>query len=201
MKTAHGLGMAVIVVLTLSGAINWFIHHFVTAPYALSWLSVVGLDAGQIDVSFLEFLLFISVIAAMTQIAEIIIDYSSQWLYRSLGIYIPLIAVNCAILGASLFVVIRGYPLIPAVVYLFASGVGWWVAITLLAAIREKLSYAQPPEAMKGPAILFIMTGLMALAFMGFSGMRLTGNLLERFDEDIPLQTACYNEPFCCDES
>lgn len=173
LKTANGLGIAVVFVLTISGILNWFVHKFVTGPSALSWLSVVGLDASSVNLGFLEFLLFISVIAGFTQILEIVIEKVSPALYMSLGIYLPLIAVNCAILGACLFAVKREYPFIPNTIYVFGSGVGWWLAIALIAAIREKLAVSHVVPALKGMGITFIMTGLMSMAFMGFTGINL----------------------------
>jgi Na+-transporting NADH:ubiquinone oxidoreductase subunit E len=170
-KTANGLGLAVIFVITCAGIINWFVRRYITAPGALAWLSCIGVDASWIDLSFLEFLLFITVIAAFTQMTEIVIENTSQTLYRALGIFLPLIAVNCAVLGVTLFMVIREYPLIPAIVYILASGIGWWFAILLMAAIREKLSYSKIPKGLQGMGITFITGGLMSMAFMGFSGM------------------------------
>lgn len=173
LKTANGLGVAVVFVLTVSGILNWCVHRFVTAPGALSWLSIVGIDATKIDLSFLEFLLFISVIAGFVQILEIIIEKMAPALYLSLGLYLPLIAVNCAILGACLFAVTRDYPFLPNLVYVFGSGMGWWLAIALIAAIREKLSTSDVIPSLKGMGITFIMTGLMAMAFQGFTGIKL----------------------------
>lgn len=173
LKTANGLGLAVVFVLTVSGILNWFVHRFVTAPGALSWLSVIGLDATHINLNFLEFLLFISVIAGFTQILEIIIEKFSPALYMSLGLYLPLITVNCAILGACLFAVTRDYPFVPNLIYVLGSAVGWWVAIALLAAIREKLAIANVVPGLKGMGIAFIMSGLMSMAFMGFTGIKL----------------------------
>lgn len=173
LKTANGLGIAVVFVLTISGILNWFVHRFVTGAGALSWLSFIGLDTSSIDLNFLEFLLFISVIAGFTQILEIIIEKFSPALYLSLGLYLPLIAVNCAILGACLFAVTRDYPLIPNIVYVLGSGLGWWLAIALVAAIREKLATSNVIPALRGMGITFIMTGLMALAFQGFTGIKL----------------------------
>jgi Na+-transporting NADH:ubiquinone oxidoreductase subunit E len=170
-KTANGLGLAVIFVITCAGIINWFVRRYITAPGALAWLSCIGVDASWIDLSFLEFLLFITVIAAFTQMTEIVIQNTSQALYRALGIFLPLIAVNCAVLGVTLFMVIREYPLIPAIVYVLASSVGWWFAIVLMAAIREKLTYSKIPKGLQGMGITFITGGLMSMAFMGFSGM------------------------------
>lgn len=173
LKTANGLGVAVVFVLTVSGFLNWAVHRFVTGPGALSWLSVVGINASKVDLSFLEFLLFISVIAGFVQVLEIVIEKFSPALYLSLGLYLPLIAVNCAILGACLFAVTRDYPFFPNLIYVFGSGVGWWLAIALIAAIREKLSTSNVVPALRGMGITFIMTGLMAMAFQGFTGIKL----------------------------
>lgn len=173
LKTANGLGIAVVFVLTVSGILNWCVHRFVTAPGALSWLSVVGIDASKVDLGFLEFLLFISVIAGFVQILEIVIEKMAPALYLSLGLYLPLIAVNCAILGACLFAVTRDYPFLPNLVYVFGSGAGWWLAIALIAAIREKLATSDVVPALRGMGITFIMTGLMAMAFQGFTGIKL----------------------------
>lgn len=173
LRTANGLGIAVVVVLSVSGVLNWCVHQFVTSPGALSWLNIIGIDAAKIDLGFLEFLLFISVIAAFTQMLEIILEKVSPPLYRSLGIYLPLIAVNCAILGACLFAVAREYPFIPNLVYVAGSGFGWWLVIALMAAIREKLASSKVVAGFQGMGITFIMTGLMSMAFMGFTGINL----------------------------
>lgn len=173
LKTANGLGIAVVFVLTVSGILNWFVHRFVTAPGALSWLSVIGLDASHINLGFLEFLLFISVIAGFTQILEIIIEKVSPALYMSLGLYLPLIAVNCAILGACLFAVTRDYPFVPNFIYVLGSALGWWLAIALIAAIREKIAVSNVVPGLRGMGITFIMSGLMSMAFMGFTGIKL----------------------------
>lgn len=173
LKTANGLGVAVVFVLTISGMLNWCVHAFVTGPGALSWLAYFGLDVANIDLNFLEFLLFISVIAGFTQILEILIERFSPALYMSLGLYLPLIAVNCAILGACLFAVTREYPFLPNLVYVFASGAGWWLAIALIAAIRERLASANVVPALRGMGITFMMTGLMSMAFQGFTGIKL----------------------------
>lgn len=190
LKTANGLGVAVVFVLTVSGILNWFVHRFVTAPGALSWLSVVGIDASKIDLNFLEFLLFISVIAGFVQILEIVIEKFSPALYMSLGLYLPLIAVNCAILGACLFAVTRDYPFFPNMIYVLGSGLGWWLAIALVAAIREKLAVSNVIPALKGMGITFIMTGLMAMAFQGFTGIKLatpsgSGDLEEKIRSEL----------------
>lgn len=173
LKVANGLGLAVVIVLTISGLLNWFVHRFITSDGALSWLSVVGIDASAVDLNFLEFLIFISVIAGFVQILEIVIERFSPALYQSLGLYLPLIAVNCAILGACLFAVTRDYPFWPNLVYIFGSGAGWWLAIALIAAIREKLATSNVVPALRGMGITFIMTGLMALCFQGFTGIKL----------------------------
>lgn len=174
LKTANGLGFAVVIVLTFSGILNWLVHKFVTGAGALSWLSYFGLNASNVDLGFLEFLLFISVIAGFVQILEIVIEKVSPALYASLGLYLPLIAVNCAILGACLFAVTREYPFIPNLIYVIGSGLGWWLAISLIAAIREKLATSNVVPALRGMGITFIMTGLMAMAFQGFTGIKLS---------------------------
>ena len=187
-KTANGLGIAVVFVLTVSGILNWLVHKFVTGAGALSWLSFIGLDASKIDLGFLEFLLFISVIAGFVQILEIVIEKFSPALYLSLGLYLPLIAVNCAILGACLFAVARDYPFVPNLIYVLGSGLGWWVAIALMAAIREKLATSNVIPALRGMGITFIMTGLMAMAFQGFTGIKLstpTGGEIETGPQSI----------------
>ncbi|MCB1136427.1 MAG: NADH:ubiquinone reductase (Na(+)-transporting) subunit E [Chlamydiia bacterium] len=172
-STANGLGVAVVFVLTMAGTLNWLVHHYVTMPGALSWLSAFGIDGSSIDLAFLEFLLFISIIAAFVQVLEIVIERFSPALYNSLGLYLPLITVNCAILGACLFAVARDYPFVPNLVYVFGAGVGWWLAILLIAAIREKLAYSHVLPSLKGMGITFVMTGLMAMAFLGFTGIKL----------------------------
>lgn len=173
LKTANGLGLAVVFVLTIAGILNWFVHRFITGQGALQWLNVFGVDASGINLNFLEFLLFISVIAGFVQVLEIVIEKLAPALYLSLGVYLPLIAVNCAILGACLFAVTRDYPFIPNTIYVFGSAVGWWLAIALVAAIREKLAVSKVVPALKGMGITFIMTGLMSMAFQGFTGIKL----------------------------
>lgn len=173
LKVANGLGIAVVLVLTVSGMLNWLVYQFVSGPTALSWLSHLGIDAAGINLNFLTFLLFISVIAGFVQILEIVIEKVSPALYQSLGLYLPLIAVNCAILGACLFAVTREYPFVPNLVYVFGSGMGWWLAIALVAAIREKLATSNVVPALRGMGITFIMSGLMAMCFQGFTGIKL----------------------------
>jgi len=174
LKTANGLGIAVVFVLTVSGILNWLVHKFVTGSESLTWLSVFGINAEHIDLGFLEFLLFISVIAGFVQILEVVIEKFAPALYLSLGLYLPLITVNCAILGACLFAVTRDYPFMPNMVYVLGSGLGWWLAIALMAAIREKLAVSNVIPALRGMGITFIMTGLMAMAFQGFIGIKLS---------------------------
>lgn len=179
LKTANGLGVAVVFVLTVSGVLNWFVHQFITGEGALRWLSKLGIDPAGVNLNFLEFLIFISVIAGFVQILEIVMEKMTPGLYLTLGFYLPLIAVNCAILGACLFAVTREYPFFPNLIYVFGSAVGWWLAIALLAAIREKLRVSDVVPGLRGMGITFIMTGLMSMAFQGFIGIKLanpTGN-------------------------
>ena len=168
LDTSFGLGFAVVFVLTITTPVNWLVYHLLLAPGALAWLGL-----GQLDLSFLKFITFIAVIAAMVQIVEMIIDRYSPVLYSALGVFLPLIAVNCAILGASLFMVERNYTFIESVVYGFGSGVGWLLAIVSMAAIRIKLRYADVPKELEGFGITMITTGLMAMGFMLFSGITL----------------------------
>ena len=170
-KTANGLGIAVIAMLLITLPLNWLLNKFVLQPGALSWLG--GKFAG-VDLSFLSFILFIAVIAAFTQVVEMVVEKFLPALYSSLGIYLPLIAVNCAILGGSLFMQQRDFGNIgEAAVYALGSGIGWWLAIVALAAIREKLSYSNVPAGLKGIGITFITVGLMGIAFMAFMGISL----------------------------
>jgi len=168
MDTAIGLGFAVVFVLTLTTPINWIVYQYLLAPGALGW---AGLP--NIDLSFLKYITFIAVIAAMVQIVEMIIDRYSQALYTALGVFLPLIAVNCAILGTSLFMVEREYVFIESVVFGFGSGFGWMLAIVAMAAIQTKLRYADVPKGLQGYGLTMIVTGLMAMAFMLFSGISL----------------------------
>jgi Na+-transporting NADH:ubiquinone oxidoreductase subunit E len=189
--TANGLGMAVAVVLAASGVLNWFVHQFITGKGALAWLSFTGLDAASIDLSFLELIVYISVIAAFVQVLEIVIERFSPPLYYALGMFLPLITVNCAILGGVLFMVTREYPFLPALFFSLGSGLGWWLAIALIAAIREKLRYSKIPKGLQGIGITFMITGLMAMAFMGLLGIDLarpSGKTLSA-TEEIPFKT------------
>ena len=168
--TALGLGAAVVFVLTITVPANWLLQEYVLREGALAWL---GDDFKSVDLSFLQFIMFIAVIASMVQLVEMVIEKVSPSLYGSLGIFLPLIAVNCAILGASLFMVQREYTLSQATVYGFSSGIGWLVAIVALAAIRERLKYSNVPDGMKGLGITMVITGLMGMAFMGMLGIDL----------------------------
>ncbi|MFT5789171.1 MAG: Na+-transporting NADH:ubiquinone oxidoreductase subunit E [Shewanella sp.] len=167
-KTAMGLGVAVIVVLAISVPVNQIIYQGLLAPGALAWAGVP--DA---DLSFLKFITFIGVIAALVQILEMALDKYFPPLYNALGIFLPLITVNCAIFGAVSFMVERDYNLTESLVFGIGSGIGWALALVLLAGIREKLKYADVPNGLRGLGITFVTAGLMALGFMSFSGVSL----------------------------
>lgn len=169
-KTAFGLGMAVVFVLTITVPLNWLIQEYVLREGAMTWL---GADFASIDLTFLQFIIFIAVIAAMVQLVEMIIEKFSPSLYGSLGIFLPLIAVNCSILGSSLFMVQRDYTIVEATAFGFGSGMGFFLAIIALAAIREKLKYSNVPAGLKGLGITMLITGLMGLAFKSFIGVSL----------------------------
>ncbi|MBE6211064.1 MAG: NADH:ubiquinone reductase (Na(+)-transporting) subunit E [Rikenellaceae bacterium] len=168
-KTALGLGLAVTFVQTMTVPLNYLLNKYVLAPNAL----VEG-----VDLSFLSFIIFIAVIAAFVQLVEMVVEKFSPTLYSQLGIFLPLIAVNCAIMGGSLFMQqmvgngeINNFG--QSVVYGLGSGIGWWIAIVMMAAIRERITYSHVPAALKGPGIAFIITGLLGIAFMIFSGIQL----------------------------
>ena len=168
-KTALGLGLAVTFVQTMTVPLNYLLNEYVLAPNAL----VEG-----VDLSFLSFIIFIAVIAAFVQLVEMVVEKFSPTLYSQLGIFLPLIAVNCAIMGGSLFMQqmvgngeINNFG--QSVVYGLGSGIGWWIAIVMMAAIRERITYSHVPAALKGPGIAFIITGLLGIAFMIFSGIQL----------------------------
>ncbi len=166
--TAFGLGVAVIVVLGISVPVNNLVYHNILAPGALAWAGFA--DA---DLSFLRFLTFIGVIAALVQILEMTLDKFFPALYNALGIFLPLITVNCAIFGGVAFMVERDYSFSESVVYGIGSGIGWALAIVALAAVREKLKYADVPDGLRGLGITFITVGLIGLGFMSFSGVSL----------------------------
>lgn len=170
-KTSLGLGVAVTVVLTLTLPLNWLLENYVLKPGALQW---VDPSLADVDLSFLSLLIFIAVIAAFVQILEMAVEKFSPSLYNSLGIFLPLIAVNCAILGGSLFMQQRAFENIgAATTYAFGSGIGWLLAIVGLAAIREKMMYNDIPKPLKGLGMAFITTALMGIAFQAFSGLSL----------------------------
>ncbi len=171
-KTAVGLGVAVIFVLTITLPVNWLLENFVLKEGALTWL--LGEEASAINLSFLSFIMFIAVIASMVQLVEMIVERYAPALYNALGIFLPLIAVNCSILGGSLFMQERDFGNIgEATVYGVGSGVGWFLAIVAIAAIREKIRYSNVPAPLRGLGITFIITGLMGIGFMSFMGIKL----------------------------
>ncbi|MDO1450079.1 NADH:ubiquinone reductase (Na(+)-transporting) subunit E [Rhodocytophaga aerolata] len=167
-KTAFGLGMAVVFVLGLTIPLNWLLLHYVLNPGALSWTGIPAL--ASVDLSFLSFIVFIAVIAAFVQLTEMAVEKFTPALYGALGIFLPLIAVNCSILGGALFMQGRPYNLAEASVFGFGSGIGWLLAIVALAAIREKLKYSNVPKPLRGLGITFIIVGLMSLGFLSFMG-------------------------------
>ncbi|MBE6229719.1 MAG: NADH:ubiquinone reductase (Na(+)-transporting) subunit E [Bacteroidales bacterium] len=170
-KTAVGLGAAVIFVLGVTVPLNYVLNEYVLKDGALSWM---GAEYADIDLSFLSFIIFIAVIAAFVQLVEMVVEKFAPALYSQLGIFLPLIAVNCAIMGGSLFMQQRGYEtLAEATTFGLGSGIGWFLAIVSLAAIREKLAYSNVPAPLKGLGITFIIVGLMGIAFMGFMGIQL----------------------------
>ena len=170
-KTSLGLGIAVTFVLTLTVPVNYLLENYILKPGALSWL---GENFADVDLSFLSLIFFIAVVASMVQLVEMVVERFSPSLYASLGIFLPLIAVNCAILGGSLFMQQRAFDSVgTAAVYGLGSGIGWLLAIVGIAAIREKLAYSNVPAPLKGIGITFIITGLMGIAFMSFLGIKL----------------------------
>lgn len=170
-KTAAGLGLAVIFVLGITLPLNYLLYEYILKPGALAWLNP---SYASIDLSFLSYIVFIATIAAFTQVVEMVVEKFAPSLYNSLGIFLPLIAVNCAILGGSLFMQERGYAnLGEAFTFGLGSGVGWFLAIVCMAAIREKLAYSNVPKGLKGLGLAFIITGLMGIAFMSFMGIQL----------------------------
>ena len=165
-ETAFGVGLALTAVQTVTVPVNNLIYVYLLAPGALAWAGY-----GHIDLSFLSLIAFIGVIAAMVQVLEMTLEFHVPKLHRALGIFLPLITVNCAILGGSLFMVERSYNLLESIVYGLGTGLGWMLAIVMLAAIRERLKYADIPEGLQGLGITFVVVGLMSLGFIGFSGL------------------------------
>ena len=170
-KTAFGLGMAVIFVLVVTIPINFLIENYVLQEGALSWL---GEEFSSVNLSYLTFIMFVAVIASTVQLVEMIVEKISPALYGALGIFLPLIAVNCAILGGALFMQEKQFATITqATVYGLGSGVGWFIAVVLIAAIRERIRYANIPGPLRGVGMAFLITGLMGLAFLGFMGFEI----------------------------
>jgi len=170
-KTSVGLGIAVIFVLGITVPVDFLINKYLLSPGALAWLSP---SFAEVDLSFLSFIMFIAVIASMVQLVEMVIEKFTPALYNSLGIFLPLIAVNCAILGGSLFMQEREFQSIgESISFGLGSGVGWFLAIVGIAAIREKIRYSNVPGPLRGLGITFIITGLMGIAFMSFMGIKL----------------------------
>jgi Na+-transporting NADH:ubiquinone oxidoreductase subunit E len=170
-KTALGLGVAVTFVLLITVPVNYLLDTRLLKAGAMAWIDP---ELAQYDLSFLSFIMFIAIIAAMVQLVEMVVERFAPALYNALGIFLPLIAVNCSILGAALFVQERGYQsLAEATVFGVGSGVGWMLAIVAVAAIRERLQYSHVPAPLRGLGITFIITGLMGMAFMGFMGIKL----------------------------
>ena len=170
-KTAFGLGMAVIFVLVVTIPINYLIENYVLKEGALGWL---GEEFSSVNLSYLTFIMFIAVIASTVQLVEMIVEKISPALYGALGIFLPLIAVNCAILGGALFMQEKQFATISqATVYGLGSGVGWFIAVVLIAAIRERIRYANIPGPLRGVGMAFLITGLMGLAFLGFMGFEI----------------------------
>ena len=170
-KTSAGLGLAVTFVLVVTVPVNYLVNKYLLAPGALAWISP---SLASLDLNFLTYILFIAIIAAIVQILEMIIETFTPSLHSALGIFLPLIAVNCAILGCSLFMQERGFSNVgEAAVFGLGSGIGWLLAIVAIAAIREKLRYSKIPKGLEGVGISFIITGLMGIAFMAFMGIKL----------------------------
>jgi Na+-transporting NADH:ubiquinone oxidoreductase subunit E len=169
-KTAVGLGAAVIFVLTVTVPVNFLLENYVLKPGALSWL---GSEYAELDLSFLSFIMYIAVVASIVQLVEMLVEKFAPALYGALGIFLPLIAVNCSILGGALFMQERQYStILDATAFSLGSGIGWFIAIVAIAAIREKLRYSNVPPPLRGLGITFIVTGLMGMAFMSFMGIK-----------------------------
>ena len=167
-ETSIGLGFAVIFVLSITSPANWAINEYLLSDGALSWAGL-----GHINLDFLQFIVFISVIAAMVQLVEMLMDRFSPALYVNLGIFLPLITVNCSILGTSLFLVERDYNLIESTVFGFGSGLGFFLAIVSLATVRKRMRYSNVPPTLRGVGMAMLLTGLISMAFLGFSGISL----------------------------
>ena len=170
-KTSVGLGVAVVFVMVITIPVNYLLEKYLLKEGSLSWISP---KLAEVDLSFLSFIMFIAVIAAIVQLVEMVVEKFSPSLYNALGIFLPLIAVNCAVLGGALFMQQKEFGTVwESVTFSFSSGVGWAIAIISLAAVREKLRYSNIPAPLRGLGITFILVGLMAMAFMGFMGFKL----------------------------
>lgn len=192
-KTSFGLGIAVIFVLFITVPVNYLLDNYVLKPGALQWL--LGDEAAGIDLSFLSFIMFIAIIAAMVQLVEMIVEKFAPALYNQLGIFLPLIAVNCAIMGASLFMQQRNYgSVLEATTFGLGSGIGWMLAIVCIATIREKLKYSDIPAPLRGIGITFIVTGLMAISFMSFLGIDLNKLKAQPAQTETTAQVSSYGE-------
>ena len=187
-KTAAGLGAAVIFVLGVTVPVNYLLENYVLKEGALTWL---GPEYAEMDLSFLSFIMFIAVIASMVQLVEMLVEKFAPALYGALGIFLPLIAVNCSILGGALFMQERQYSTIgEATNFGISSGIGWFLAIVAIAAIREKIKYSHVPAPMRGLGITFVTTGLMGIAFMSFSGLNYPEKEQEKCDDSSTTQTS-----------
>mgnify|MGYP001497014953 FL=1 len=183
-KTAVGLGAAVIFVLTVTVPVNYLLENYVLKEGALSW---VDPKYAELDLSFLSFIMFIAVVASIVQLVEMLVEKFAPALYGALGIFLPLIAVNCSILGGALFMAERQYStILDATAFSIGSGIGWFIAIVAIAAIREKLRYSNVPGPLRGLGITFIVTGLMGIAFMSFMGIKYGKEVAE---EEVPAET------------
>lgn len=177
-KTAIGLGFAVTFVLTLTVPLNWLVYNYFIKEGAMVWVNNLGLstsivDFATIDMEVLKYIVFIAVIASFVQLTEMILEKFSPALYNALGIFLPLIAVNCSILGGALFLPSKDFAFVESVSYGLGSGIGWLLAVVAMAAIREKLQYSDVPKGLRGLGITFIVVGLMAFGFLSFSGFKL----------------------------
>ena len=182
-KTAVWLGAVVIFVLGVTVPVNWLLENYLLKEGALTWL---GAEYADIDLSFLSFIMFIAVIASIVQLVEMLVEKFAPALYGALGIFLPLIAVNCSILGGALFMQERQYSTIgEATSFGIGSGIGWFLAIVAIAAIREKIKYSNVPAPLRGLGITFIITGLMGIAFMSFSGITLGGEEKTKTEEPV----------------
>ncbi|MDP4683158.1 MAG: NADH:ubiquinone reductase (Na(+)-transporting) subunit E [Crocinitomicaceae bacterium] len=191
-KTAVGLGAAVIFVLTVTVPVNYLLENYLLKAGALSWL---GEDYAAMDLSFLSFIMFIAVVASIVQLVEMLVEKFAPALYGALGIFLPLIAVNCSILGGALFMQDRQYStILDATSFAFGSGIGWFIAIVAIAAIREKVRYSHVPAPLRGLGITFIITGLMGMAFMSFSGIKYGKKVEEKKKTEVA-KTSEVNNP------